>query len=96
MNVTDIAAAFELSRPAISHHLKILRDAGVLTSEKRGKEVYDRLNRRLAVEALRSLADAIEGRCPMPEDAGHDDLRRHQPAGEFPPDGDEPGLAHPN
>lgn len=70
MNVTDIAAEFELSRPAISHHLKVLKDAGVLISEKRGKEVYYRLNRRRAVDTLRSLADAIEGCCPMDEHAG--------------------------
>ena len=70
MNVTDIASQFKLSRPAISHHLKVLKDAGVLTDEKRGKEVYYRLNRRRAVDALRSLADAIESCCPMDENDG--------------------------
>ena len=70
LNVTDIAAEFKLSRPAISHHLKVLKDAGVLTSEKRGKEVYYRLNRRRAVDKLRALADAIEGCCPIEGDDG--------------------------
>ncbi len=42
--VTDIAAMFHLSRPAISHHLKVLRNSGLLVCEKRGKEVYYRIN----------------------------------------------------
>ncbi|WP_324718028.1 metalloregulator ArsR/SmtB family transcription factor [Carboxydochorda subterranea] len=67
MNVTDIASHFKLSRPAVSHHLKVLKDAGVLAGEKRSKEVYYRLNRRRAVNALRSLADAIESCCPTDE-----------------------------
>jgi DNA-binding transcriptional ArsR family regulator len=42
--VNEIASAFPLSRPAISHHLKVLRNAELLTSEKRGKEIYYRVN----------------------------------------------------
>lgn len=32
----DIVDRFDLSQPTISHHLKILRDAGLLTSRKKG------------------------------------------------------------
>jgi ArsR family transcriptional regulator len=42
--VNEIASAFPLSRPAISHHLKVLRNADLLRSEKRGKEIYYRVN----------------------------------------------------
>lgn len=42
--VNEIASAFPLSRPAISHHLKVLRNAELLVSEKRGKEIYYRVN----------------------------------------------------
>lgn len=38
--VCDITAAFELSQPTISHHLKTLRDAGLLDCERRGTWVY--------------------------------------------------------
>ncbi|MFW0789193.1 ArsR/SmtB family transcription factor [Gordonia sp. CPCC 205333] len=41
--VCDILPAFELSQPTISHHLKVLRDAGVLESERRGTWVYYRV-----------------------------------------------------
>jgi ArsR family transcriptional regulator len=40
LNVGQIVAASTLSRSAVSHHLRVLRDAGVLQSEKIGKEVW--------------------------------------------------------
>lgn len=40
LNVTQLAEASTLSRPTVSHHLKILREAGVLESSKEGKEVF--------------------------------------------------------
>ncbi|NRQ38100.1 helix-turn-helix transcriptional regulator [Nonomuraea sp. NN258] len=41
--VCDITGAFELSQPTISHHLKVLKDVSLLTSERRGSWVYYRL-----------------------------------------------------
>ena len=46
LNVGQIVEVSTLSRSAVSHHLKILREAGVLESEKIGKEVYFWLNKR--------------------------------------------------
>ena len=40
LNVGQIVAASTLSRTAVSHHLRVLREAGVLLREKIGKEVY--------------------------------------------------------
>ena len=40
--VCDLTAAFELSGPTISHHLKVLRESGLVTSERRGTWVYYR------------------------------------------------------
>ncbi len=40
LNVGQIVEVSTLSRSAVSHHLKLLREAGVLASEKVGKEVY--------------------------------------------------------
>src|SRR5438445_4654938 len=40
LNVGQIVAASTLSRSAVAHHLRVLREAGVLKSEKVGKEVY--------------------------------------------------------
>jgi ArsR family transcriptional regulator len=38
--VCDLNVAFELSQPTISHHLKVLHDAGLLDRQKRGVWVY--------------------------------------------------------
>jgi ArsR family transcriptional regulator len=41
--VCDITNAFALSQPTISHHLKVLKEVGLLTSERRASWVYYRL-----------------------------------------------------
>lgn len=38
--VCDLTPAFALSQPTISHHLKLLREAGLIGSERRGTWVY--------------------------------------------------------
>ncbi|WP_044507370.1 ArsR/SmtB family transcription factor [Gordonia sp. KTR9] len=38
--VCDISESFDLSQPTISHHLKVLRQAGLLDCERRGTWVY--------------------------------------------------------
>jgi ArsR family transcriptional regulator len=38
--VCDIESHFDLSQPTVSHHLKILREAGLVTAERRGTWVY--------------------------------------------------------
>jgi ArsR family transcriptional regulator len=45
--VCDIESHFELGQPTISHHLRILREAGVVTAERRGTWVYYSLSRDL-------------------------------------------------
>ena len=41
--VCDLTAPFDLSQPTISHHLKVLREAGLLDCERRGTWVYYRV-----------------------------------------------------
>lgn len=59
LTVGQIAAVSSLSRPAVSHHLKILREAGVLESEKSGKEVFLRVNKALLEGTLRAVLDYV-------------------------------------
>src|SRR5207253_10056197 len=40
--VCELNAAFDLSQPTISHHLKVLRDAGLVDSSRRGTSAYYR------------------------------------------------------
>lgn len=53
--VCDLTDAFDLSQPTISHHLKVLHEAGLLDREKRGVWVYYRTR----AEALASLGILI-------------------------------------
>lgn len=41
--VCDLTPAFDVSQPTISHHLKLLKQAGLIASERRGTWVYYRL-----------------------------------------------------
>ncbi|MFI7663760.1 ArsR/SmtB family transcription factor [Nocardia sp. NPDC049526] len=41
--VCDVSEGFDVSQPTISHHLKVLREAGLLSSERRGSWVYYRV-----------------------------------------------------
>jgi ArsR family transcriptional regulator len=50
--VCDISTGLEVSQPTVSHHLKVLRDAGLLTSERRASWVYY----AVVPEALASLS----------------------------------------
>jgi ArsR family transcriptional regulator, arsenate/arsenite/antimonite-responsive transcriptional repressor len=59
LNVGQIVEVSTLSRSAVSHHLKILRDAGVLLSEKRGKEVYFWVNKDFLVDAMETVVAFI-------------------------------------
>jgi Predicted transcriptional regulators len=60
MNVGDLASKFRLSRPTISHHLKILKDAGVVQAEKRGQETYYWVNRDALILGLQQVVDALK------------------------------------
>src|SRR5690242_3357501 len=58
--VCDLTPAFELSGPTISHHLKTLREAGLVDAERRGTWVYYRA--RPAI--LRQLAGLLAVEVP--------------------------------
>jgi ArsR family transcriptional regulator len=60
LNVTEISSKFSISRPAISHHLKVLKNFGLLHCERSGKEIFYYLNKQKLVKQLRALADTLE------------------------------------
>jgi ArsR family transcriptional regulator len=58
--VCDLTDPFEVSGPTISHHLRVLREAGLVDCERRGTWVYYRVR----PAALGQLSDLLEIRVP--------------------------------
>ena len=65
INVNNITEQIDLSRPAISHHLKILRQAGLVEMVNKGVENYYYLTLKDSVEKLKQLTTIIEENCPL-------------------------------
>lgn len=60
MTVSELTDRLELSRPAVSHHLKLLLDSGLVTVVKSGKERIYSLSMDRAAAQLRSLLESLE------------------------------------
>lgn len=54
--VCDLTGVFDLTGPTISHHLKVLREAGLISGERRGTWIYY----RVLPEALRRASAVLE------------------------------------
>jgi ArsR family transcriptional regulator, arsenate/arsenite/antimonite-responsive transcriptional repressor len=62
MNATDIVKHLNLSQPTVSHHIKILVEAGVLDAKKQGKEVFYSINKNFVNNCCRGFADDFCGK----------------------------------
>lgn len=67
LNVNTISSHIDLSRPAVSHHLKVLKQSGFIKSEKKGVENCYVLTVRKPLEALKLLISVIEAECDGPQ-----------------------------
>lgn len=63
--VNNISLAINMSTSAVSHHLRNLRQAGLLTNRRAGKEVYYKLSEeKTAVLIHQMIDDVFEMNCP--------------------------------
>ncbi len=60
LNIGEIVEVSTLSRTAVSHHLRVLREAGVLQCRKEGKEVHYWINKDFLVEAMQTVVEFIK------------------------------------
>ena len=60
--VCDLTETFDLSQPTVSHHLRVLRDVGLVEAERRGTWAYY----RLVPDAIDRLRDVLEVRSLSP------------------------------
>ena len=57
--VINIAAATEMSSPAVSHHLRLLKSAGLISATRHGKEIYYRAADTPMVDKLHHTIEEI-------------------------------------
>ena len=60
LNVGQIAEVSTLARSTVSHHLKVLRESGVLISEREGKEIYFKVNKAFLQEAFSKVSAYLD------------------------------------
>jgi DNA-binding transcriptional ArsR family regulator len=60
LNILQIVASSKLSRTAVTHHLKLLKQSGALKSEKIGKEVFFWIDKQPMVENIQAVLTYIE------------------------------------
>lgn len=61
LNVNALTERLHLSRPAVSHHLKLMRVAGMVQMEQVGKERYYSASLSYSIQLLRRMLDSMEG-----------------------------------
>ena len=60
LNILQIVASSKLGRTAVTHHLKILRHSGALSSEKMGKEVFFWVNKSHIMTEIENVLEYIK------------------------------------
>ena len=60
LTVNEIVNNFNISQPSISNHLTILKNAGLITSEKSGKYIYYSLNTTVLTESFKWFLSLIK------------------------------------
>jgi len=65
LSVNDIVADINVAQPTVSHHLKILKTAGLVRSERRGKQVLYTLNQERMAEGCCQVAESFAPEHPV-------------------------------
>jgi DNA-binding transcriptional ArsR family regulator len=65
LSVNDIVAASDVAQPTVSHHLKILRNAGLVSTKRRGKQVLYTLNQERLATACCVVAENFAPEFPI-------------------------------
>jgi DNA-binding transcriptional ArsR family regulator len=65
LSVNDIVAKIDVAQPTVSHHLKILKTAGLVRSERHGKQVLYTLNQERMAEGCCQVAENFAPEHPV-------------------------------
>jgi ArsR family transcriptional regulator, arsenate/arsenite/antimonite-responsive transcriptional repressor len=61
LSTAELAGRFGMSPPAVSRHLSVLQQAGLVSRERQGQRVLYRLDRDMLLNALSRLAAEVDG-----------------------------------
>lgn len=67
MSVGEIVEAFNISQPTISHHLNVLKNVGLVTSRKQGKQIFYSINQENIEECCGMMVATFCVELPSPE-----------------------------
>jgi ArsR family transcriptional regulator len=59
LSAGEIAARFHISAPSVSHHLSVLKNAGLVLAQRNGQNIIYRLNTTVVQEVLQQLLDLL-------------------------------------
>jgi ArsR family transcriptional regulator len=65
VSVNEIVEKLNVSQPTVSHHLKILKEAGLVHSEKKGKQVFYSLNQNRLAEGCCKVSSEFAPSFPI-------------------------------
>jgi ArsR family transcriptional regulator len=61
MTAGDVAARFDMSKPTMSHHFSVLKEAGLVTSRREGQTIWYALNTTVLEDVLAWAMDMARG-----------------------------------
>jgi len=59
-NAGDLAARFDMSKPSMSHHFAVLKDAGLIASRREGQQIWYSLNTTVAQDIITWAMDLVD------------------------------------
>src|SRR5215467_272268 len=68
MTAGDLAERFDMTKPTMSHHFSVLKDADLLTSRRDGQTIWYSLNTTVVQDLMSWAMDLIRGNGEAPED----------------------------
>jgi len=67
MSVGEIVEAFHISQPTISHHLNVLKNVGLVTSRKEGKQIFYSIDQENVEECCGKMVAKFCVELPSPD-----------------------------
>lgn len=61
MTAGDVAARFDMTKPTMSHHFSVLKEAGLVTSRREGQNIWYALNTTVLEDVLAWTMDMARG-----------------------------------